>query len=293
MKFTAAFVSGSSAMFAEAFHSVADTGNQVLLLIGLMLSRKPADEKHPFGYGMERYFWSFVVAVIMFTVGATFGIYKGVHRILHPAPLENIVLSYFVLGVAAVFESAAWLVAAREFQRVRGDRGVWKALQDSRDPAVITVLFEDSAALVGIVFAAAGIGLSAWTSNTFFDGLASILIGVMLGLVAILLSMENRDFLLGESASRRDRASIREVLNSFPEVERVIDILTMHIGPDEILLNANIEFQDGMTTEQIETLVDEIEAAIRRKLPQVKKIFIEADTPRESALSPRKTITGS
>ncbi len=279
MKFVAAFVSGSSAMLAEAFHSVADTVNQALMLVGIALSKKPPDEKHPFGYGMERYFWSFVVAISIFTIGATFSIYEGVSKIRHPAPLVSVKLSYIVLGAALLFEFITWVFAAREFARFKRGRGIWQTLQDTRDPAVLTVLFEDSAALLGVTIAAAGIGLTVYTGNSLYDGIASIIIGVMLSVVAIFLSMENRDLLLGESASRRDRAGIRKVLRSFPDVERVLELLTMHIAPDEILLNVNIEFRDGMTTQQIEQLIDDIEAAIRENMPQVRKIFIEADTP--------------
>ena len=292
MKFVAAFISGSSAMWAEALHSTADTNNQMLMLLGLALSRKLPDEKHPFGYGMERFFWSFLVALCMFTIGATFAVYKGITRIRHPVPLENVKLSYFVLAFALVFEFIAWCVAAREFGRLRGGRGIWQALQDTRDPAVITVLFEDSAALVGILIAAVGIGLSVYTGNSFFDGVASIMIGITLGIVGFFLSMESRDLLLGESASRKDRAVIRKVLHSFPEVERIIELLTVHIAPDDILLNANIEFQDGMTTERIERIIDEIETAIRNKLPRVKKIFIEADTAPDSIKTTPQNIAG-
>jgi len=281
MKFMAASVSGSSAMLAEAVHSVADTVNQALLLLGFSLSKKPPDEKHPFGYGMERYFWAFVVAISIFIIGATFSVYEGVNKIRHPAPLVSIKLSYLVLGLAFIFELIAWLLAAREFWRHGRGRGILQTLEDARDPAVLTVLFEDTAALSGIVIAAGGITLAAYTGNSIYDGIASILIGVMLSFVAFFLAMENRDLLLGESASRRDRAVIREILRAFPEVERVLELLTMHIGPDEILLNANIEFRDGMTTQQIEKLVDDIEAAIRKEIPQTKKIFIEADTPPE------------
>ena len=286
LKFVAAFISGSSAMWAEALHSTADTGNQMLMLLGMALSRKPPDEKHPFGYGMERFFWAFLVALSMFTIGATFSIYKGINRIRYPALLENVRLSYFVLAFAFVFEFITWSVAAREFSRVKRGRGIWQGLQDTRDPAVITVLFEDSAALVGLIIAAGGIGLSVLTRNSLYDGIASVLIGITLSLVAFFLSMESRDLLLGESASRKDRAAIRKVIHSFPEVERILELLTMHIAPDAILLTANIEFQDGMTTENIERVIDEIETAIRNKLPQVRKIFIAADTlPQKQGLA--------
>lgn len=292
LKFIAAVISGSSAMLAESFHSLADTGNQSLLLLGVVLSKKPPDEKHPFGYGMDRYFWAFVVAVCMFTIGATFSVVEGIRKIRAPHPFEHFELTYLVLGFAFVFEFIAWRVAAKEFQKLRFGRSIWKTLQDTRDPAIITVLLEDSAAMIGILIAGIGIGASVYLDNYLYDGIASVIIGIMLGAVAIFLSMESHDFLLGESASRRDRAAIREIFNNFPEVERIIELLTMHISPDDILVNANIEFRDGLTTEQIEHLIDEIEAALSRRLPQVKKIFIEADSLKETHRVSYKSFVG-
>jgi len=281
LKFTAAHLSGSSAMLAEAFHSLADTGNQALMLLGLTLSARPADEKHPFGYGKERYFWAFIVAMGILSVGATFSIFEGIQRIRHRQPIENLSISFGVLAVAFVFEAIPWTIAARHFWRLRQGRGFIRTINDSRDPAVMTVLAEDTAALIGLIVAALGIGFTVWRGAILYDGLASIIIGLLLTLVAFFLALESRDLLIGESASRRDRATIRRILHSFPDVERVLDLLSMHIGPDEILLNLNLEFRDGMTTGQIEQLVDEIERSIREQVPQVKRIFIEADTPEE------------
>lgn len=278
-KFWAAFYSGSTAMLAEAVHSLADTGNQGLLLLGFALSVRPADEKHPFGYGKERYFWAFMVAMGIFIVGATFAIYEGIRKIGHAEPISGVNILFLVLGIAFIFESGSLYVAVKEFQKRRMGRGFIQAVQDSRDPAILTVLLEDTAALVGIVIAASGIALATWTGQPWWDGVASILIGVILTVVALLLALEVKDFLIGESASRMDRAAIREILLSFSEVERVLDLLSMHIGPEDILLNLNLEFRDGLTTEKIEKLVDDIEHSIRKKVPHVKRIFIEADTP--------------
>lgn len=281
LKFIAAHISGSSAMLAESFHSLADTGNQCLMLLSFTLSARPADEKHPFGYGKERYFWAFVVAVGVFAVGATFSIFEGILRIRHQEPIGNLDLSFGVLALAFVFEAIPWWVAAKHFMGLRQGRGLLRTLKDSRDPAVITVLAEDTAALIGLIVAALGIGLTVWRGEIWYDGLASIIIGVLLTLVAFFLSLESRDLLIGESASRRDRATIRRILHSFSDVERVLDLLSMHIGPEEILLNLNLEFRDGLETGEIEKLVDDIEMSIREQVPQVKRIFIEADTPVE------------
>lgn len=279
MKFFAAIISGSSAMLAEAFHSLADTGNQGLLLLGFTLSARPADEKHPFGYGKDRYFWAFVVAMGIFTVGAAFSIYEGISRIRQDHPIESYGLTFGVLAFAFIFDAYPWLLAIRHFNRTRQGRGFIQTIKDNRDPAIITVLLEDSAALCGVIVAAAGIALARWTGSLWYDGLASIIIGIILTVVAFFLALESRDLLIGESASRRDRAAIRQILHSYPEVERVLDLLTMHIGPEEILLNLNLEFRDGLDTGRIERLVDDIEKSITEKLPQVKRIFIEADTP--------------
>ena len=186
-----------------------------------------------------------------------------------------------MLGFAFVFDAIPWWLAARHFNELRAGRGFTQAIKDLRDPAVITVLLEDSAALIGVIVAATGIGLTVWTGSVWFDGMASIVIGLILTVVAFTLALESRDLLIGESASRRDRATIRKILHSYPEVERVLDLLTMHIGPDEILLNVDLEFRDGLTTTQKETLVDDIERSIVEEVPQVKRIFIEAETPEE------------
>lgn len=292
LKFIASFMSHSSAMLAEAFHSLADTGNQALLLLGFTLSARPADEKHPFGYGKERYFWAFVVAMGIFTVGATFSIYEGVVRIRESHPIQNFYLPFAVLGFAFVFEFFPWKMAVKQFLGMREGRGIIQTFEDARDPALITVLLEDSAALIGVIIASLGIGLTILTGNVLYDGVASIAIGVILTMVAFFLALESRDLLIGESASRRDRAKIRKILHSFPEVERILDLLSMHIGPDEVLLNMNLEFRDGLTTSQIEKLVDDIERAIMEQLPKVKRIFIEADTPPQASPQRRKIGIG-
>lgn len=288
LKFVAAFISHSSAMLAEAFHSLADTGNQALLLLGFTLSARPADEKHPFGYGKERYFWAFVVAMGIFTVGATFSVYEGVMRIKESHPIRNYYLPFVVLAFAFVFEFFPWKMAVKQFWGMREGRSLLQTFKDSRDPALITVLLEDSAALIGVIIASLGIGLTILTGSAIYDGIASIAIGVVLTMVAFFLALESRDLLIGESASRRDRAKIRKILHSFPEVERVLELLSMHIGPDEVLLNMNLEFRDGLTTAQIEKLVDDIERAIMEQLPKVKRIFIEADTPPQPSVQKRK-----
>lgn len=293
LKLIVALVSHSSAMLAETFHSLADTGNQALLLLGFTLSARPPDEKHPFGYGKERYFWAFVVAMGIFTVGATFSIYEGIIRIVREShPIRNVYLPFVVLGFAFIFEFFPWKMAVKQFWGMREGRSVIQTFKDSRDPALITVLLEDSAALIGVIIASLGIGLTILTGSPVYDGIASIAIGVILTMVAFFLALESRDLLIGESASRWDRAKIRKILHSFPEVERVLDLLSMHIGPDEVLLNMNLEFRDGMTTTQIEKLIDDIERAIMEQLPRVKRIFIEADTPSQPTAQKKKVGIG-
>lgn len=279
MKFITAAITGSSAMMAESFHSLADTGNQGLMLLGFALAQRPPDEKHPFGYGKERYFWAFIVAMSIFIVGAAFSIMDGVEKYQSPEVIRNPNLSYIVLGLAIVFESITWLAAAREFRRRQEGKGIMDTIRDSRDPAIITVLFEDTAAILGIIIAGVGIYLSASLGIHKADGIASIIIGVLLTGVAIILAFESRDFLIGESASRSDRAKVREIISTFPQVERMLELLSMYIGPEDLLLNLNLEFKDGLKTEEIEAIVDEIEAAIRETIPSAKRIFIEADSP--------------
>ncbi|HKK04530.1 MAG TPA: cation diffusion facilitator family transporter [Gammaproteobacteria bacterium] len=282
-KFIAAFVTGSSAMFSEGIHSVVDTGNQFLLLYGLNRSVRPADERFPFGYGKEVYFWSFVVAILIFAVGAGISLYEGVLHILHPAPIENIVVNYIVLGLAILFEGAGWFMAMREFSRAKGQWGYIEAVRRAKDPSTFVVLFEDSAAILGLIVAFAAILLGELTGIPYFDGAASIVIGLILGGTATWLAFETKGLLIGESANQRVIDGIRAVAATFPEVERVNEVLTMHMGPNYILANISVEFQDSTTVPAMEEAVARIDKAIKQAFPRVKRVFIEAESAAPAA----------
>ncbi len=277
-KFIVAAVSGSSAMLAEAFHSLADTGNEVLLMVGLRRSQRLPDEKHPFGYGKEEYFWSFMVAVMIFVVGAVVSFYEGVKKLLHPHPLEGILWIYLVLGVAFVMEAASLTVAFREFKKGVGEEGLWEAIKTTGNVSLVVVLFEDSAALLGLVIAFVGVFLAHATENYVFDGVASLAIGFLLAGVAFFLAAKTRDLLIGEAARKEKVARVREVLRSCGHIEGVGDILTMQLGPDSLLVTVNLDFDDDLSARELEALIDRLERSIREVVPEARQIFIEADT---------------
>ena len=277
IKFIAAFITGSSAMLSEGVHSLVDTGNQILLLYGLKQAKKPADDAFPFGHGKEIYFWSFVVAILIFAVGAGVSIYEGVHHVLHPVSISNPMINYIVLGLAILFEGAAWLFAFKEFSKVKGNYGYIEAVQRGKDPSMFVVLFEDSAALLGLLIALLGIGLAQVTGNPVFDGLASIVIGLILGGTAAWLAYETKGLLIGERANKDVVDSIRNIASSFEDVERVNELLTMHMGPDFILVNISIRFKRGKLTRELEQLIRQLDVAIKDEHDTVKRIFIEAE----------------
>jgi len=279
-KFFAAFTSGSSAMLSEGIHSLVDTGNQILLLYGLKQAKKPADEAFPFGHGKEIYFWSFVVAILIFAVGSGVSIYEGIQHVLYPVKIENAMVNYIVLSLALVFEGSAWFFAFKEFGKVKGQRGYIEAVKRGKDPSMFVVLFEDSAALLGLVIALFGIWLTQVTGVALFDGIASILIGVILGGTAIWLAIETKGLLIGEGANKGVVASIRQIAESFDEVENVNELLTMHMGPDFILVNISIRFKRNKLTREIEAIIQEIDSAIKAKHEAVKRVFVEAEPDR-------------
>jgi len=276
-KFFAAFTTGSSAMLSEGIHSLVDTGNQVLLLYGMKQAKKPADEAFPFGHGKEIYFWSFVVAILIFAVGSGVSIYEGVHHVRHPVEIDNPVVNYIVLSLALLFEGSAWFFAFREFGKVKGQRGYIEAVKRGKDPSMFVVLFEDSAAMLGLLIALFGIWLTQVTGITIFDGIASILIGLILGATAVWLAVETKGLLIGEGANRSVIASIRKIAESFDEVEKVNELLTMHMGPDYILVNISIRFRRGQLTREIEAIIQEIDTAIKARHETVKRVFVEAE----------------
>jgi cation diffusion facilitator family transporter len=275
-KFFAGAMTGSSAMISEAIHSVVDTGNQALLLLGLHRSRKPADELHPFGHGKELYFWSLVVAIMLFGVGGGMAMYEGITHLIHPHALEDARWAYAVLGIAFVFEASSFGIALREQQHRRGKRSLLSSVHLSKDPSVFTVLFEDAAALSGIVIAFLGIYLGHRYDNPYFDGAASVAIGLILAVVALMLAYESRDLLVGEAAGPSVVRSITEIAQSDDAVAAVRAPLTMHLAPREVLLNLEVEFEPGIGGEAQVTAVARLEERIRSKHPEVTRIFIEA-----------------
>ncbi len=279
LKFVAAGISGSSAMLAEAFHSVADTGNQLFLLRGTAVSRYAADARHPFGRGKEVFFWSFMVAVFLFVGGAVVSILHGWERLLHPEEPENLVLNLVVLGLAALFEYViAYRPAMREFNRTRGGRSIRRSISEGKDPALLVVLFEDTAAMVGVLIAATGVVAAHVTGNGRWDAAASLAIGVLLALTAWVLAFETKALLVGEAASREDRSAIRAAALAVPEVSSIGRLLTMQIGADKILVNMEADFERGLTTAEVEEAVDRMEAAIREAVPAAQFVFVERQT---------------
>lgn len=279
-KFVAAALTGSAAMFSEAIHSLVDSGNQVLLLHGIRRSRRPPTPEHPFGYGREVYFWSFVVAVLLFGIGAGLSLYDGWRALKHPEPVETPWVNFTVLAIAAGFEFASWMVAMREFRRRKGDLGILSAVHRSKNPSVFIVLLEDSAALTGLAIAAAGLAASELTGNPVYDGWASIGIGVVLAVVAAGLAYESKGLLIGEAADRRVVDGIRRLVGEERRIKRPIDVLTMHLGPEDVLLNLSVEFQDGLSARDVEDAVCVLEGRIRGQYPQIRRIFVEAESLR-------------
>jgi cation diffusion facilitator family transporter len=277
-KFAAATVTRSSAMLSEGIHSLVDTGNQVLLLYGLNRSKKPADAEFPFGHGKELYFWSFVVAILIFAVGAGISIYEGVRHVMHPEPIESPYINYIVLGLAMVFEGVAWFIAWRAFKKHKGHRGYLRAVHEGKDPSMFVVLFEDSAAMLGLVVAFAGVWLTDKTGILYFDGLASIVIGLILGATAAWLAYETKSLLIGESANPEVVACIRQIADSYPQIEHVNEVLTMHMGPEYILVNLSVDFIDSATVEQVEEIIASIDRRLKEKNSSVKRVFVEAES---------------
>lgn len=277
-KFVAAAFTGSSAMLAEGVHSLVDTGNGGLILLGLKKSRRPADETHPFGHGKELYFWTFVVAILIFAVGGGISIYEGIKHVQHPEPVEDPVWAYGVLAAAMIFEGWAWSVAYKEFNKQRGGLRLLPAVRASKDPTVFTVLFEDTAAMLGLLVAFVGILIGQLTGNPLFDGIASIVIGLILGGVAVFLAYESKGLLLGEAADPKTLAGIRRIAGEDPAVQRVVRPLTMHFGPQEVLLTLEIEFHRGLSNGEVAAAVDRMDKGIRAAHPHIRHIFIEAQS---------------
>ena len=277
-KFFASAMTGSSAMLSEAIHSLVDTGNQGLLLWGMKQSSRPADERHPFGYGMELYFWTFVVAILIFAIGAGVSLYEGLSKINNPHTVSNVHINYIVLSFAMVFEGAAWTVAFREFRKRKGKMGYFKAMRVSKDPTVFTVLFEDSAAMLGLIVAFIGLLLTQWLGDPIFDALASITISIILSCTAMFLALESKGLLIGEAASKEVIAGIRRILSTESTILSINEILTMHLGPEDVLLNISLDFNSGISADQVEDTITSLERVIKKEYPEVARIFIEAQS---------------
>ena len=277
----AAAFTGSSAMLSEAVHSFVDTGNEVLLLYGMHAARKRADRDHPIGYGRELYFWSFIVALLVFALGAGVSIYQGVHRVLHPQPIENAMVSELVLAASFVFEGWSWLISLRQFNKAKGDLGYYEAFRKSKDPPLFMVLFEDSAALIGIAIAAAGIALAAKFDLPLADGISSILIGLVLVCTSTLLARESKSLLIGEKADSALVKSILAIANGACGTSRANGVLTIQMAPDQIMAAMSFEFDDALTAPQIEEMIADIERRIHAAHPEVTSLFIKPQNPQQ------------
>jgi cation diffusion facilitator family transporter len=269
-KFVAAALSGSAAMMAEGIHSCVDIGNQLLLLYGMRRARQPPDASFPFGYGKEVYFWCFVVAIEVFTVGAGVAVLEGILKLQHNTPVQHPLLNYAVIFGSLVFEGSSWLFAVSHFSRTKGRRNYFDAVRHGKDPSRFIVLFEDSAALVGLFIAAGGIALGQLTGNSFYDGIASILIGVVLAVAASWLAYETKGLLVGESANREVVAGIRKIASEIAGIRSVHEVLSMHVGPQFILVAITLEFEAAGR----EHAIDRLEAALRKADPRIKRVFV-------------------
>lgn len=279
-KMGAAIFTGSSSMLAEGIHSVIDTANQVFLLIGINRAQKPPDARHPFGYGSEVYFWSFLVAIFIFALGSGFSIFEGVEKLLEGegGAIEAPIVALVVLFLAFCFEGYSWSVAFREFNERRRGRGLLRDFRDMKDPSVFVVLFEDTAACIGVVIAGIGITLSWLTGIHTFDAAGSIVIGILLGVVAIMLAIEVKGLLIGEAAGPELEEGVRRQVARHDEIVDINEIRTLHLGPNDILLTMSVDFRDDVMSQRVEQLVTEIDTAIRDEFAKVRKVYVEVQS---------------
>lgn len=283
-KFVGFLVTGSSSMLAEAVHSVADTSNQGLLLLGQKTARRKANIEHPFGYGRDRYFYSFIVALMLFTLGSAFAIYEGVHKIQHPEPLSSPVVAVVILVVAIVLEGFSFRTAVAESRLIKGDVTWWQFIRQSRTPELPVVLLEDAGALFGLVFALVGVGLATLTGDPVWDAVGTLTIGVLLGVIAVILIIEMKSLLIGEGATPRELDEIVDELAA-GRIERVIHIKTQYIGPDELLVAAKVAMTAGLAVEDVAQAIDDAERRVRAKVPAARLIYIEPDLYRTTTAS--------
>jgi cation diffusion facilitator family transporter len=285
-KFVAATITGSSSMLSEGVHSLVDTGNEVLLLYGLRRAKLKPDHAHPFGHGREVYFWSFIVALLVFAVGAGVSLYEGIIHLTDPHPVESLTMNYVVLAVSAVFEGIAWFIALRHFREQKGDLGYIEAVRRSKDPTTFTVLFEDTAALTGLAIAFVAITAAYHLDMPELDGIGSIGIGLVLAVSAVLLARESKGLLIGEAALPDVQARILALASGDEAVHRVNGLVTTHIGPEDIVAALSIEFEDRLRVPELEKCVERLEDAIRAEVPEIRSVFIKPQTRRDWEAEP-------
>lgn len=280
-KFAGFLVTASSSLLAESIHSVADTGNQALLLLGGRRSRREATEDHPFGFGRERYFWAFVVALVLFSLGSLFAIFEGVEKLRHPHELESPAVAIVILVVAAVLEGLSFRTAVIESRPLKGDLSWWQFIRRAKQPELPVVLLEDFGALTGLFIALVAVGLTIVTDNGMWDALGTLSIGALLGVIAFVLAQEMKSLLIGESASDDDLVAIRRAIDGAPSVLRVIHLRTEHIGPEELLVGAKIEFEPTLALTELAISIDDVEGRIRAAVPSARVIYLEPDVARD------------
>jgi cation diffusion facilitator family transporter len=277
-KLTAAAITGSSAMFAEGVHSIVDSGNQLLLLYGIKRSARPADARHPFGYGMEVYFWSFVVAILLFSIGAGVSIYEGISKIQHPHPVESPHINFIVLVLALVFEGFAFYAAFKQMNTQRGSDTVLQYIRRSKDAPLVVVLLEDTGALLGLAVATAALAGALIFDIPALDGIASVIIGLMLAFAALVLFIETKGLLLGEAAAPQVQDGIKDILRANTTIIAINEVLTMHMGPEDVFCALSVDFSDTATSIQVEVVISDLERQIKQAFPEIKRVFIEAQS---------------
>lgn len=277
-KFVAAAFTGSSAMLSEGIHSVVDTGNGGLMLLGVYKSKKPPDEAHPFGHGRELYFWSLIVALSIFAVGGGVSIYEGIKHIQHPVEIENPVWNYAVLGLSFVFESISWFFGWKAFEKTRNGDGIFRAIHISKDPTNFTVLLEDTTALLGLIIAFLGVFFGHYFNFPFFDGIASVFIGLLLCCAALVLGYETKGLLIGEAVEREDLKDIKRIVSAEPHVEKVLNALTLYFGPNEVLLTLELQFEQNISAVDLRIAIRNIERRVQEKHPEITRVFYEAES---------------
>jgi cation diffusion facilitator family transporter len=282
-KFAAFLITGAASMLAEAVHSVADTGNQGLLILGAARAKREATLEHPFGFGRERYFWAFVTAMVLFTLGSVFAIHEGIDRLRHPHELESPAVAVCILALAIALESWSFRTAVVAARLVRGSNGWWSFIRHSKSPELPVVLLEDFGALLGLLIALLSVTLSAAFGDPRLDAIGSIAIGALLGVIAIILAVEMKSLLIGESATKEIRCAIRGAIEESPTVRKLIHMRTLHLGPDELLVAVKVEFDGGLDIPSLAAAIDDLESAIRRQTPIARVIYVEPDVTRSAS----------